>query len=65
MRSSSLRLSSPERRLAEQARRRDQRIWPIALIVGMLIVILMNAVFIWIAVSGRDTVVDTYQTETR
>jgi len=51
--------------LAEQARRRDQRIWPIALIVGMLIVILMNAVFIWIAVSGRDTVVDTYQTETR
>ncbi len=51
--------------MAEQARKLDQRIWPIALIVGMLIVIVMNAVFIWIAVSDRDEVVETYQTETR
>ena len=34
-------------------------------VIGMLIVILMNVAFIWIAVSGQDQVVDTYQTETR
>lgn len=43
----------------------DRRIWPAALIVGMLIVILMNIAFIWIAVSGQDQIVDTYQTEPR
>jgi hypothetical protein len=43
----------------------DRRIWPAALIVGMLIVILMNIAFIWVAVSGEDQVVDTYQTEPR
>lgn len=43
----------------------DRSIWPAALVVGMLIVILMNIAFIWIAVSGQDQVVDTYQTEPR
>ena len=43
----------------------DRTIWPAALVIGMLIVILMNVAFIWIAVSGGDQVVDTYQTETR
>jgi hypothetical protein len=31
----------------------------------MLIVILMNIALIWVAVSGADQVVDTYQTEPR
>jgi hypothetical protein len=35
------------------------------IIVGLLIVILMNAVFIYVAVSGKDEIVSTYQTETR
>jgi hypothetical protein len=35
------------------------------IIVGLLIVVLMNAVFIYVAVSGRDEVVSTYQTESR
>ncbi len=43
----------------------DRRVWPAALVIGMLIVILMNIAFIWIAVSGEDQVVDTYQTEPR
>lgn len=43
----------------------DRSIWPAALVIGMLIVILMNIAFIWIAVSGEDPVVDTYQTEPR
>jgi hypothetical protein len=43
----------------------DRSIWPAALIIGMLIVILMNIAFIWVAVSGEDQVVDTYQTEPR
>ena len=43
----------------------DRRVWPAALIIGMLIVILMNIALIWVAVSGEDQVVDTYQTEPR
>jgi hypothetical protein len=35
------------------------------IIVGLLIVILMNAVFIYVAVSGKDEIVSTYQTEPR
>jgi hypothetical protein len=35
------------------------------IVVGLLIVILMNAVFIYVAVSGKDEIVSTYQTETR
>ncbi len=43
----------------------DRRIWPAALVIGMLIVILMNMALIWVAVSGEDQVVETYQTEPR
>lgn len=51
--------------MAEQVRRFDRLVWPIAITVGLLIVILMNAVFVWVAVSGQDEVVHTYQTEPR
>lgn len=43
----------------------DERLWPAIIIVGLLVVILMNAVFIYIAVSGQDEVVPTYHTEAR
>jgi len=51
--------------LAKQVRKFDQRLWPTIIIVGLLIVILMNAVFIYIAVSGQDEVVPSYHTEPR
>jgi hypothetical protein len=40
-------------------------VWPIAIIVGLLIVIIMNAIFIYVAVSDKDEVVPSYQTEAR
>lgn len=48
-----------------RARKFDRLLWPVMIIVGLLIVVLMNAVFIYVAVSGRDEVVSTYQTESR
>jgi hypothetical protein len=51
--------------LAIQIRKFDQRLWPAVIIIGLLIVILMNAVFIYIAVSGQDEVVSSYHTEER
>jgi hypothetical protein len=35
------------------------------IVAGLLLVILLNAVFIYIAVSGRDEVVPSYHTEAR
>jgi hypothetical protein len=46
------------------AGRRD-RLWPILITVGLIFVILVNAVFIYIAVSGADDVVPSYFTEER
>ena len=46
-------------------RKFDRLLWPIMIIVGLLIVIIMNAVFIYVAVSDRDEVVPSYQTEHR
>lgn len=48
-----------------RVRKFDRLLWPVMIIVGLLIVVLMNAVFIYVAVSGRDEVVSTYQTESR
>ena len=41
------------------------RLWPILILVGFILVILVNAIFIYIAVSGADEVVPSYQTEER
>ena len=41
------------------------RLWPILITVGLGFVILVNAVFIYIAVSGADDVVPSYHTEQR
>ena len=43
---------------------RDRR-WPIAIAIGLAIVILVNLAFIYIAVSGKDEIVPSYHTERR
>jgi hypothetical protein len=49
----------------EQQQRRDDRRWPIAIAIGLLVIILVNLVFIYIAVSGADEVVPSYKIEAR
>ncbi len=41
------------------------RLWPALITAGLLLVILVNAIFIYIAVSGADDVVPSYNTERR
>jgi len=50
---------------SEGAGGRDSRLWPMIIIVGMVLVILVNVIFIYIAVSGADDIVPSYQTEER
>ncbi|MFZ5625350.1 MAG: hypothetical protein ACOY71_13155 [Gemmatimonadota bacterium] len=46
--------------MAESSRR-----WPIGIIAAFVVVILVNIVFVWVAIHGRDPVVSSYQTEPR
>jgi hypothetical protein len=41
------------------------RRWPWAIAIGLFLVIVVNALFAWIAVSGADPVVSSYNTERR
>ena len=41
------------------------KLWPTLITIGLVLVILVNAVFIYIAVSGADDVVPSYFTEER
>ena len=41
------------------------RLWPVLITVGLVFVVVVNAIFIYIAVSGADDVVPSYQTEER
>jgi len=41
------------------------RLWPVLITLGLVLVVLVNAVFIYIAVSGADDVVPSYNTEKR
>ena len=41
------------------------RLWPTLIIVGLTLVILVNLTFIYVAVTGADQVVPSYQTEER
>lgn len=43
----------------------DHRLWPYLITAGLVLVILVNAIFIYIAVSGADDVVPSYHTEER
>ena len=51
--------------MENEVRKFDRRLWPTIIVIGLVIVVLMNAVFIYIAVSGKDEVVSTYHTEAR
>jgi hypothetical protein len=44
---------------------RQSRLWPILITLGLLFVILVNGIFIYIAVKGADQVVPSYITEER
>ena len=44
---------------------RQSRLWPILITLGLLFVILVNGIFIYIAVKGADQVVPSYTTEER
>ena len=41
------------------------RLWPFLITAGLVLVVLVNAIFIYIAVSGADDVVPSYHTEER
>jgi hypothetical protein len=41
------------------------RLWPVAITVGLILVVLVNLAFIYIAVTGSDGVVESYNTEVR
>jgi hypothetical protein len=49
----------------EDGSKSGSRLWPILITLGLVFVILVNAVFIYIAVSGADEVVPSYHTEER
>ncbi|HXG43942.1 MAG TPA: hypothetical protein VNJ71_04200 [Gemmatimonadales bacterium] len=39
--------------------------WPLAIAVGLLVVVVVNALFAYVAIRGADAVVPSYQTEPR
>lgn len=41
------------------------RLWPVLITVGLVFVVVVNVIFIYMAVSGADDVVPSYQTEQR
>jgi hypothetical protein len=41
------------------------RLWPMIITVGLILVVVVNAVFIYVAVKGADAVVPSYNTEER
>jgi hypothetical protein len=41
------------------------RLWPIVITVGLVIVMVVNFLFIYIAVKGADAVVPSYNSEQR
>lgn len=47
------------------ARTRRDLTWPVILAVALLLVVIVNAVFIYVAVSGADEVAPSYNQEGR
>jgi len=43
----------------------EWRRWPVAIVLGLLFVVLVNAGLAWIAISGEDPVLSTYSTPVR
>jgi hypothetical protein len=50
--------------LATSPPRTDRR-WAIAITIGLLVVVLVNLAFIYVAVHGKDEIVPSYHTERR
>ncbi len=44
---------------------RTERRWPVGLLVAFIVMILVNGIFVWAALSHRDPVADSYVTEPR
>ena len=42
----------------------DRR-WPIGLLIAFTVMVAVNGLFVWVALSGRDPVVESYVTEPR
>ena len=51
--------------VTDQEGRGKGRLWPIIIAVALTLVVLVNGIFIYIAVKGADTVVPSYITEER
>ena len=49
--------------MTEPKRRRSP--WPIAIVIGLVLVAIVNVLFIYIAVRGQESVVDSYNTQSR
>lgn len=49
--------------MSEVNRRRSP--WVLAIVVGLAVVVVVNAVYVYVAVSGRDPVVASYISEAR
>jgi hypothetical protein len=41
------------------------KLWPVLITAGLILVVVVNAIFIYIAVAGADDVVPSYVTEER
>ena len=42
-----------------------ERRWPIGLVIAFAVMILVNGVFVWVALTDRDPVAESYTTEAR
>lgn len=42
-----------------------ERRWPLGLVIAFTVMFLVNGLFVWLALSGRDQVVESYVTEPR
>jgi len=43
----------------------SERRWPIGLAIAFAVMILVNGLFVWVALRGRDPVAESYTTEPR
>ena len=44
---------------------KTERRWPIGLLIAFAVMILVNGLFVWVALNGRDPVAESYTTEPR
>ena len=48
-----------------QERTSNDLTWPFLIAAGLLLVVVVNIGFIWVAMDGQDEVVESYMTEAR